>query len=159
MPLRTMDFQDVSLIPNIQNAAQGALVQIAKGRATEIGIRSSLQAGDEEADGVVLLEGPLAGTFMTTEDLIYAPALDVTAITRVVLEPAPQNKSTLTAGDICRAVDRDKNSFLCMAVRNSSRDAIVGYVALDGSMSGQILEIVDYVYLGRAAVVPLRAAN
>jgi len=91
----------IKVIPNIQNATVGALLQIAPYAPSENGppsvavLRCIMAAVGAVSNGVVFLEGALAGTFVVDEELSHRPALDIRACLKRLLHSRGLHDSPL----------------------------------------------------------------
>ncbi|MGO9774860.1 MAG: hypothetical protein ACLPSW_35930 [Roseiarcus sp.] len=160
--IKTIPLSEIKVVRNLQDVQVGALLQIATGNAepfAEIGLHTILQAANGSVHGIVFLEGRSAGQFITHEELLNRPVIDVSDLVHIVLvDPAPHNvrpPAKIVAGDVVQASDRDEKTFLGIAFKPLAQASIEGYVYLSGKKRGQNIKVVDQLYIGRAAVVPL----
>jgi hypothetical protein len=149
----------IKIIPELQNAPVGVLLQIAipnDSSIADVGLRCTLDMSNAQSLGVVFLEGTHTGQFFTDAELNYAPAIDISAIAHIVLtEPAPQRNKNVVGGDMYHVSVRG-NTFLCVAVcLHSKPTELFGYALLEGEPCGKITMISDKLYIGKVAVVPL----
>lgn len=153
-------------VVSLSGAPVGTLVQIAGndlpikggGDGIIVALRSGLETASGTSVGLVLLEGAVAGTFLSDADLAQRPALDINAIASIVVRgPAPRLLSMLNqpkAGDVWLAQIRNDRTFQGMAVKFNGNDpAVVGYVELEGANRGRITKGQVQYYLGKIAVV------
>lgn len=155
--IRQIRLANVKIFERVSSAAVGTLLQITVGALNaEVCLRAARGGPGGTSLGVVLLEGTGAGAFVTDGDLNDCFAIDLTNLAEIVLsDPAPRAVGAHQSdpGNIYEASDRSGTVFLGMAVKLPTANRIGGYVRLTDPRRGHIEQILNWFYLGKAAVI------
>jgi hypothetical protein len=165
--LRTLAEAKVGDVLQIATPSDLPVPEIATSTSL-VGLRVEMEAGVRLQPGLVVLDGPAAGIFITDEALQFSPAVVLNDFAHIALhDPAPRSGHGLrgqqvSPGDICH-VSGSAGDFLAIATFSlpvaGQSQRLYGYVGLEEPVRGRNYNADVNARLGRAVLVPLTAED